>query len=101
MLILNNLGLVVARFPTRSMPLKIARLNIGRRLPHLLAWRGVTKPYVVCRQEFKAEQRAFSAGALREVGYGAVWQGERSWNGAAILARGRGPVLTHRALSGS
>ena len=55
---------------------------------------------MVCLQELKAEQEAFPAGALRNAGYGAVWQGERSWNGVAILARGGEPVVTRRALPG-
>jgi exodeoxyribonuclease-3 len=55
---------------------------------------------VVCLQELKATQEAFPAGALRDAGYGAVWQGERSWNGVAILARGGEPIVTRRALPG-
>lgn len=45
------------------------------------------KPDVVSLQELKAEQGAFPVNALRTLGYEAVWQGERSWNGVAILAR--------------
>ena len=55
---------------------------------------------MVCLQELKATQEAFPAGALRDAGYGAVWQGERSWNGVAILARGGEPIVTRRALPG-
>ena len=55
---------------------------------------------MVCLQELKAAQDAFPAAALRDAGYGAVWQGERSWNGVAILARGGEPVITRRALLG-
>ena len=56
---------------------------------------------MVCLQELKAEQRAFPASALRAVGYEAVWQGERSWNGVAILARDVEPVLTCETLAGN
>jgi exodeoxyribonuclease III len=55
----------------------------------------------VSLQELKAEQGAFPADALRSAGYEAVWQGERSWNGVAILARNSAPVLTRASLSGN
>ena len=55
------------------------------------------KPDVVCLQELKAEQRAFPASTLRDLGYRGVWLGERSWNGVAILARDSEPVLTRSA----
>ncbi len=74
--------------------------NINKRLANLLAWLERAKPDVVCLQELKAEQGAFPVGALRAVGYEAVWEGERSWNGVAILARGRAPVLTRTSLPG-
>ena len=83
--------------------LKIATFNINnvnRRLANLLAWLAQARPDVVCLQELKATQEAFPARALRDAGYGAVWQGERSWNGVAILARGGEPVITRRALPG-
>jgi exodeoxyribonuclease III len=82
---------------------KIATFNINdinKRLDNLLDWLGRSQPDVVCLQELKAEQRAFPAQALRSAGYEAVWQGERSWNGVAILARGSNPVLTRSALPG-
>jgi len=55
---------------------------------------------VVCLQELKTEQGAFPAGPLAELGYSAVWKGERTWNGVAILAHGAEPVLTRAALPG-
>jgi exodeoxyribonuclease-3 len=61
--------------------------NVNKRLENLQAWLARTEPDVVCLQELKAEQSAFPGTALRGLGYGAVWQGERSWNGVAILAR--------------
>ena len=75
--------------------------NINKRLENLLAWLAKAEPDVVCLQELKAEQRAFPAQALRALGYDAVWQGERSWNGVAILARDRDPVLTRSSLPGN
>jgi exodeoxyribonuclease-3 len=74
--------------------------NVNKRLPNLLAWLKAEAPDVVCLQELKAEDRAFPEVALQAAGYGAVWRGERSWNGVAILARGAKPVLTRRALPG-
>jgi len=55
--------------------------NINKRLDNLLAWLAKAEPDVVSLQELKAEQDAFPVNALRTLGYEAVWQGERSWNG--------------------
>jgi exodeoxyribonuclease-3 len=74
--------------------------NINKRLDNLLAWLVRAEPDIVCLQELKAESTAFPAAKLRALGYGAVWQGERSWNGVAILARGCEPVLTRTTLPG-
>ena len=67
--------------------------NINKRLPNLLAWLKTSQPDVVCLQELKSTDAVFPADILNSVGYGAVWRGERSWNGVAILARGVDPVL--------
>jgi exodeoxyribonuclease-3 len=75
--------------------------NINKRLDNLLAWLAKAKPDVVSLQELKAEQGQFPAKALRALGYEAVWQGERSWNGVAILARNQTPVLTRTTLPGN
>ena len=75
--------------------------NINKRLDNLLAWLAKAEPDVVCLQELKAEQEEFPANALRSAGYEAVWQGERSWNGVAILARNHAPVLTRISLPGN
>ena len=74
--------------------------NINKRLDNLLAWLAKAEPDVVSLQELKAEQGAFPIRALRDLGYEAVWQGERSWNGVAILARNHTPVLTRSSLPG-
>ena len=66
-----------------------------------MAWLAKTEPDIVCLQELKAEQRAFPADTLRSLGYRAVWQGQRSWNGVAILARDHDPVLTRSSLPGN
>jgi exodeoxyribonuclease-3 len=74
--------------------------NINRRLPNLLAWLQQAAPDAVCLQELKASDVEFPVSAIREAGYGAVWQGQRMWNGVAILAREADPVLTRRNLPG-
>jgi exodeoxyribonuclease-3 len=74
--------------------------NINKRLENLLAWLAKTEPDVACLQELRAEQGAFPAEALRDIGYEAVWCGERSWNGVAILARNHVPVLVRSSLPG-
>ncbi len=74
--------------------------NINTRLDNLLGWLAAEQPEIVCLQELKAEDRAFPAAALEAAGYGAVWRGQRSWNGVAILAKGSKPVITRRALPG-
>jgi len=74
--------------------------NINKRLANLLDWMAANEPDVICLQELKAEERAFPIAAIEAAGYGAVWQGQRTWNGVAILARGATPVLTRHALPG-
>ena len=83
--------------------MKIATFNINdinKRLQNLLAWLSKSKPDVVCLQELKAEQAAFPVRALQALRYEGVWQGERSWNGVAILTQHRAPVLTRTCLPG-
>jgi exodeoxyribonuclease III len=75
--------------------------NVNKRLDNLVAWLARAEPDVVCLQELKTEQHAFPAAALRALGYGAVWQGERSRNGVAILARDCDPVRTRSSLPGN
>jgi exodeoxyribonuclease III len=55
---------------------------------------------VVCLQELKSTDAEFPISAIRRAGYDAVWRGEKTWNGVAILARGRMPVLTRSELPG-
>jgi exodeoxyribonuclease III len=83
--------------------MKIATFNvngIGSRLPHLLDWLAKESPDVACLQELKAIDTKLPRAALRAAGYGAVWQGQSSWNGVAILAKGAHPVETRRGLPG-
>ena len=83
--------------------MKIATFNvngINGRLSLLLDWLAQAEPDVVCLQELKAPSDRFPARALREAGYGAIWHGQKSWNGVAILARGVDPIKTQRGLPG-
>ncbi|MGI6856056.1 exodeoxyribonuclease III [Mesorhizobium sp. 1B3] len=83
--------------------MKIATFNINnvnRRLENLLGWLEAARPDVVCLQELKAADNQFPRSAIASAGYGAVWRGQRTWNGVAILARGADPVLTRDALPG-
>ena len=66
----------------------------------LLAWLREVQPDVVCLQELKASDERFPIAAIEQAGYGAVWHGQKSWNGVAILARGCEPVETQRGLPG-
>ena len=81
--------------------MKIATFNVNgirSRLPNLLEWLERETPDVVCLQELKAPDEAFPADAIRAAGYSAIWYGQKSWNGVAILARGSRPVETRRGL---
>ena len=65
-----------------------------------VAWLRAAKPDVVCLQELKAADDDFPVAAIEKAGYGAVWRGQKTWNGVAILARNAEPVLTRTALPG-
>ncbi len=74
--------------------------GIGSRLPGLLQYLGERQPDVVCLQELKAPQEKFPLQAINDAGYQAIWHGQKSWNGVAILARGVEPVEVGRGLPG-
>ena len=98
---LQSLGLVWARPQVQGMKIATFNVNgINGRLPVLLRWLESSKPDVVCLQELKAPQEKFPQAALAKLGYGAIWHGQKSWNGVAILARGVDPVETRRGLPG-
>jgi exodeoxyribonuclease-3 len=83
--------------------MKIATFNINnvnRRLPNLLRWLRAAKPDVVALQELKSTDAEFPQAAVEKAGYGAVWRGQKTWNGVAILARNADPVLIRTELPG-
>ena len=83
--------------------MRIATYNVNGvngRLPVLLRWLEAARPDVVCLQELKSPDEKFPRLAIEEAGYGAIWHGQKSWNGVAILARGCEPVETRRGLPG-
>jgi exodeoxyribonuclease-3 len=83
--------------------LKIATYNVNGvngRLPRLLEWLRETGPDVVCLQEIKTDDSRFPANALEDAGYPALWHGQRSHHGVAILAKAAVPRERRRGLPG-
>lgn len=83
--------------------MRIATYNVNGvngRLPVLVDWLTTTRPDIVCLQELKAAPERFPAEAIRAAGYDAIWFGQKSWNGVAILSRIGPPVETRRGLPG-
>lgn len=74
--------------------------GITARLPNFLRWLKETAPDIVCLQELKAPQDKFPEAGIRELGYGVIWHGQKSWNGVAILTRNAEPVEVRRVLPG-
>jgi exodeoxyribonuclease-3 len=82
---------------------RVATFNVNGvngRLPVLLAWLKATNYDIVCLQELKTSDEKFPIAAIRNAGYGAIWHGQKSYNGVAILARGADPVERRRGLPG-
>jgi len=84
--------------------MRIATFNINSirgRLERLLEWLREAQPDVVCLQELRIYHEEFPVDAIRDAGYGALWQGQKPrYNGVAILARGAQPVEIRRGLPG-
>ena len=81
--------------------MKIATYNVNGvngRLPVLLRWLAEYGPDIVCLQELKTSSDKFPEGPIKEAGYDAIWHGQKSWNGVAILSRVGLPVETRRGL---
>ena len=83
--------------------MKIATFNINNvnaRLPNLLQWLKSARPDIVCLQELKCTDAEFPLAAIKKAGYHALWQGQKTWNGIAILSRNSAPVVTRTVLPG-
>ncbi|MEO6456265.1 MAG: exodeoxyribonuclease III [Ginsengibacter sp.] len=83
--------------------MRIATYNVNGvngHLPVLLRWLGETTPDVVCLQELKTPQEKFPEQAIIDAGYNAIWHGQKSWNGVAILSRIGKPEELRRVLPG-
>jgi exodeoxyribonuclease-3 len=83
---------------------KLATFNVNgirARLPNLLEWLERESPDIACLQELKTHDESFPAMALKAAGYNAIWHGQKSWNGVAILARAATPTEVRRGLPGS
>ena len=83
--------------------MKIATFNVNGvkgRLPRLLEWLEESRPDIACLQEIKTGDATFPIQAIRDAGYDAVWHGQKSHHGVAILARGATPVEVRRGLPG-
>lgn len=68
--------------------MKIATFNINgikARLPRLKEWLEETRPAIACLQEIKCQDGDFPAGEFESLGYRAIWHGQKSFNGVAIL----------------
>ncbi|GAA4745715.1 exodeoxyribonuclease III [Sphingomonas daechungensis] len=88
---------------TKKQTLRIATYNINginSRLPVLLRWLEEARPHVVGLQELKCTDEAFPAKDIEAFGYSAIWHGQKSWNGVALLSRVGEPVETGRGLPG-
>ncbi|WP_449398085.1 exodeoxyribonuclease III [Chryseobacterium wanjuense] len=83
--------------------MKIATYNVNGvngRLPVLLQWLQEAEPDIVCLQELKAPQERFPIEEINNAGYHAIWKGQKSWNGVAILSKNHEIVEVQNALPG-
>ncbi|WP_409970177.1 exodeoxyribonuclease III [Piscinibacter sp.] len=83
--------------------MKIATFNVNgitSRLPRVLEWLAESRPDIACLQELKTSDATFPEQAFQEAGYGAVWHGQKGFNGVAVLARGAPPQDIRRGLPG-
>ncbi|MBS0283091.1 MAG: endonuclease/exonuclease/phosphatase family protein, partial [Proteobacteria bacterium] len=83
--------------------MKIVSYNVNgikARLPRLIEYLAEQQPDIVCLQELKSSDDTFPEADIRAAGYGAVWHGQKGFNGVAVLARGADPVERQRGLEG-
>jgi exodeoxyribonuclease-3 len=83
--------------------MRIATFNINgikARLPRLVEWLEETRPDIACLQEIKTSDDTFPVKEVEAAGYGAIWHGQKGFNGVAVLARGETPAEVQRGLAG-
>jgi exodeoxyribonuclease III len=83
--------------------MKIATFNVNgitSRLPRVLEWLAESQPDVACLQEIKTSDETFPEQAFKDAGYGAIWHGQKGFNGVAVLAKGQQPQELRRGLPG-
>ena len=83
--------------------MRIATYNVNgikARLPRVLEYLDEAKPDIVCLQELKSADEGFPIKEVEAAGYGAVWHGQKSWNGVAVLAKGAQPEERQKGLAG-
>lgn len=83
--------------------MKIVSYNVNgikARLPRLIEYLTEQQPDIVCLQELKSSDETFPEADIRAAGYGAVWHGQKAFNGVAILAKGSDPIERQRGLAG-
>ena len=83
--------------------MKIVSYNVNgikARLPRLVEYLTEQAPDIVCLQELKSSDETFPEADIRAAGYGAVWHGQKGFNGVAILAKGSDPIERQRGLAG-
>src|SRR4051812_34333751 len=96
-------GAAAAPASRSDLSLKIVSYNVNgikARLPRLLEYLAEQSPDVVCLQELKSSDETFPEADIRAAGYGAVWHGQKGFNGVAVLAKSVDPVERHRGLAG-
>lgn len=74
--------------------------GVNGRLPVLLKWLEAREPDIVCLQELKAPNERFPITEIEKAGYRAIWHGQKSWNGVAILSKATAPIEIRRGLPG-
>ena len=70
--------------------MKIATWNVNSmnvRLPHVLEWLAANRPAMLVLQELKQLTDAFPAEALSDVGYSSIANGQKTYNGVAVISR--------------
>lgn len=82
--------------------MKIVTYNVNgikARLPRLIEYLTEQAPDVVCLQELKSSDETFPEADIRAAGYGALWHGQKGFNGVALLAKGVDPLERQRGLA--